>query len=270
MSDDERNLEELIDLLRRERGSCPESHVLVAYQEGALAPEEAAKIRAHADLCGICQASLQVVEAWQAARRGEEVGEAPDWQIIRGDLRKRVLAFASAGGKPRNAFARFASGLRGLLWRPAVAYIIALILLYPAYRGLFPRQPIEYPKVEGPPVPISAGTAATITLERHDVRGVEARPNVVRPAAGDRYVALQFFVPIRAVPNVEYTARIDGAAGIVVQAGKIVSMDRIGNFQLVVPRERLAFGSYTLIVEEYDRQKNERTATFSFLFEVVE
>ena len=99
---------------------------------------------------------------------------------------------------------------------------------------------------------------------------MEARPNVVRPASGDRYVTLQFFVPIRVAARISYSARIERAGKTVLRLEQIRSADGVGNFALVCPRDFFTRGSYTLAVEEYDKEKNEQTAAFLFPFDVIQ
>jgi hypothetical protein len=109
-----------------------------------------------------------------------------------------------------------------------------------------------------------------VSLERSDLRGAESKANVVKFASADRFATLQFFVPIRVVPGIRYSASIKGPRGLALTVDTITSADGLGNFALVCPREVLVAGSQVLVVEELDRETGRQTATFSFPFEVVE
>lgn len=262
MTEEPLSFEDMIDHLRRERGKCPESQALLAYESGELEPDEREKLRAHVEICGTCQASLRLIERMRQAATETEADSAGK-QAIGGatDSTRR-----EAVSKPRSG--SIFAGLKEFIWRPAIAYALMLLLLYPAYRGLLVQR--SKPELSETPLPsIPMGTSQTITLESSDLRGTEAKPNVLTLSSSDRFVMFEFFVPIRATATVQYAASLQGTSGSLFRVEPITSKDGKGNFNLVCPQEVLAPGSHVLAVEEFDRQKNERTATFSFSFEVA-
>ncbi|MCI0617113.1 hypothetical protein L0244_29400, partial [bacterium] len=85
-----------------ERGECPSSDDLIRYQRSEISTEEILRIKQHIDACGMC-----------------------DYIIIQ-------LSEVDSGPETR-----WHESLKRFLLNPALAYAIALALLYPAYRGLF-------------------------------------------------------------------------------------------------------------------------------------
>ncbi len=261
--------EELLELLRRDRGECPEPAQLLMGHRRQLSPREDERMQAHVEACGFCQLSLKLIAEWEAASQETGAGEAPDWKNIEARLRKNVLAFAPGREKAPNPFERLFFNLKGILWRPAVAYLIVLVLLYPAYRGTLLVRKVESPKTAEPRAGYLAGTSRIVTLEQQDLRGTARTPNRLTLSPEDGFATLQFFVPIRVAPHITYSADIQSLGETVARVEKLTSFDGLGNFALVCPKDILVPGSYVLAVEEYDQQKNERTARFSFQFEVA-
>jgi hypothetical protein len=170
----------------------------------------------------------------------------------------------------------------GVLVSPALAYVLVLVLLIPAYRGLVPRGPkAATPPPSAPPAagetagpgaevaapvaePAAAG-ARTFDLGAGVTRASTGRIHVV-PEETDAFVVLRFLVPIRERAGDVYEAVLsDGAGRTVAVQRPLRSRDALGNFVLVCRREVLREGSYVLHVSLLGAPAE----TWLFPFEVV-
>lgn len=212
--------------LREERGPCPNAEELVAFFERRLEPEDATRVESHVEACGLCDAALGRLEA--ARQTGAESG----W--------KTVLSF---------------------LRRPAIAYGVVLVLLFPAYRGITLSRSARRAS-DLSPLPISAPRYILDT-----VRGAQSLPTVKLASDRDAFI-LSFLVPVR--PKFRYTAQIgENGAAPVSPATELVAEDDLGHCSVICPRELFRPGMYALTVKERTAQGNltDRQFTFQFLVE---
>jgi hypothetical protein len=257
MSNRKPSSEELMELLRRQRGSCPDAEQLLAYQDERLAPAERTAVEQHVAACGVCLVSLARLRHFDEATL-EDTVDVPGWQEIEYGLRERVWEMASVRKRVPGPFDRAAAVLRQFFWRPAVAYFLALLLLYPAYLGLFTGDQT------------AVGNASVLVLSSPDLRSAErGAPDGIRLSPEDSFLVLQFFVPIREAPGISYAASIVGPSGSVIEIGDLQSTDNLGNFSLVCPESLLSPGAYKLVVREQDAAKKEPVETFQFPFDVL-
>src|SRR5437667_270173 len=131
--------------LQERRGPCPSSEDLVAFRDSRLPVEEAARVRDHVEACGLCDAQLGRLEA----------ADRPLW---------------------RSGWA--------LVQKPAFAYGLVALLLFPAYRGLI--QPVG--NVGIAPVP-----SFSLDVVRSDSQSQKSP--FVRLADNERFFLLSFFIP---------------------------------------------------------------------------
>lgn len=106
--DSEGQIRESYSKKATDRGDCPASEDLVRYHQRQLTSEEMLRIKQHVDVCGSCDWS--VVELWEFDSVASSAVPEPEESRRKGFL---------------------------ILFHPAFAYGIVLVLLYPAYRGLF-------------------------------------------------------------------------------------------------------------------------------------
>jgi putative zinc finger protein len=209
----------------RTKGECPSTELLAKFLEGDLAGEDSAEITSHLASCGICDSLVERMrrfddpEAWQEADRR---------------LAQRFDRFLS---RQRPLVLSILSG-------PWLAYAMALLLIYPAYRGLV-RRPIE--QRGAPPSSGPAGLASAKVLQLDATRS--AGGSEVALTERDKVFILAFFVPIR--NGLRYSAEIVNPAGRIIAAQpEIASYDGRGNFYLVCARQQFISGQYVLTVKE--------------------
>jgi hypothetical protein len=260
-----------------QRGQCPEQERLVAFQKGTLADELAGKVKAHVELCSLCQKELRVLEKFERWAEAVEIEEPADWPEIERRGRERFSAFLELRAKKKRE-PEPAPGIwkkvRAALAHPALAYLLLAALAYPAYRGLF-RKPEVVTRVV-PEKQIVEKPALDVALLRiFKLKAAERAPgqglSIVQLRPDESLFALSFFVPISEQPEVVYDVEIRD------QQGRLVAMersarprDRLGNFLLVCRRDLFSPSEYELQVKEVNKTTQAVTRTFSFLFTVSE
>lgn len=224
----------------------PSAVELTAFAEGELEPSLRATIQSHLDRCGECGQIVLVLEKVQM------------------DVDSPGLAH-----KVREFLASLASDWRRL-WRglplwvrgPVPAYLLVLLLMYPAYIGFSGRSNLEdrmgelsTPKLLPPPT----------TLDSEIERGPNERP--VRIDHRDGRTVLTFFVPI--APDLyRYQIVLRRGASTILSVPDAQSFDSIGTFVLFAPEGSLEPGDYQLRVEEIDRQSGATVSVASFPFAI--
>lgn len=212
--------------MRLRRSPCPDSAQLEAFQRNALSAAEAEPIRLHVSECGICDAVLERLKHYDRAERSVSAG---------------VLRRAASW----------------LFLSPAVAWLVVLLLVYPAYVGLHPITPAPQPG------PATAGhaTEARLPAVRHELAGLisaktfDLRQVRGKTGAGARRVELQpeerafilsFWLEIK--DGERYTASIAAPDGRpIITNQQALPNDKIGNFFLVCDRRLFPSpGVYTL------------------------
>ncbi len=144
--------------------------------------------------------------------------------------------------------------LRRFFLGPAFAYLLALLLIYPAYLGL---------KWLGEDRP-AASTLQIIELQQAERT---AGPSLqVKLEPGARSFALSFFIPIEPGLERRYELALFDASGRLVASVKGVrSWDGLGNFLLLCDTNQFPPGNYRLVVKEEEKEGPGR-AEFTFPF----
>jgi hypothetical protein len=158
------------------------------------------------------------------------------------------------------------------LWRvfltPAPAYALALLLMYPAYLGVF-REPIQVREVVNvTPTPlVTIGTTRVLSLGAAGERGGERTRNItVGPRDG--FFTLSFFLAQQ--PNRRYDVLIRNAKGdVVAKQEGLASQDGLGNFSLVCNRLLFNNGRYVLQISEVNPASSTVEHQDRFTFEVT-
>ena len=187
--------------LQERRGPCPSAEDLVAYRDSRLPVEEAARVRDHVEACGLCDAQLGRLEA----------ADPPLW---------------------RSGWA--------LVQKPAFAYGLVALLLFPAYRGLI--QPVG--NVGIAPVP-----SFSLDVVRSDSQAQKSP--FVRLADNERLFLLSFFIPLKTSPPERYeVVVVRGEQNAVVPAQALRNCDEVGNCSLLCDAALFAPGEYEVRVQE--------------------
>lgn len=250
--------------IRKGRGACPEAELLARFLAGGLSGEESATVNAHLAACGICDLLVTRMKQFEEPAERSEAALEREWAAAERKLLEGLEARESAGflRRGRRVFV-------ALLRRPALAYALVLLLLYPAYLGLFSKRPAagegaSTRRISAPPPP-SAGLHAARILDLNQVRGPGGVGNTIRLGAGDKLFILSFFVPIRT--GLRYSAAITDEGGKTVTAqSELTSSDAKGNFYLVCDAQPFSGGRYMVTVEEVSLQTGQAGRHFRFEF----
>jgi hypothetical protein len=239
--------EELIQLYRavqKQEAAHPSPELLVELSQGRSDTPELARARLHAEGCSECREVVSVLEKLETDLSG-----APEPTGLRKLWRQWLTGMRAAEG-----------GLSWWLSSPLPAYLLVLLLLYPAYLGLVGvddlserLESLEAPTLLSPP----------ITLKSGKERGA-GEPQLQIERSGE-YRVVTFFVPI-APQKYRYWVELTREGEQIFHDDDARSFDGIGSFALLLPEGALASGSYLLRVEEVDRQSGETANVIEFAF----
>jgi hypothetical protein len=209
------------------RGECPETHDLIRYQQRELSTEDMLRLKKHIDVCGFCDYDLFQLSEFDSVPQA-------NWK----------------------------ESLKRFLLHPALAYGIALALLYPAYRGLFVTSTSPQRIGTGSAMDFDLGVGSVTRSKSSDEKAV------VLLSPTERFFILTFFVPVRSI--FRYEMEIRNEQGSLIDSKEIHSRDSTGNFSIVAAVSLFQDGNYKLIVKEVQPAngviKNEYN--FHFKFEI--
>jgi hypothetical protein len=202
-----------------------------AFSEGThLSPEELVSLAASSrqDLSHVPEADREIVSILRAVESDEALRQTSWLRTVR----------------------RFLDPILSL--SPAWAYLLVLLLAYPAYRGLRPLG-LEEPKVLTQPVAL--GDLA---------RASSGEAGLVR-AGADTVVTL--FVPVD--PAYRYALAIRSESGRTLYRTENASpFDGIGTFALLLPAGSFGAGRYEILVEELGRSSATPLNVYQFTFSI--
>jgi hypothetical protein len=270
---------------------CGDGPLLLWYAAGALGDEESAQVARHVEDCPGCQTLVrqnrELAQTYLSLSRPEarhlaadvlvglasgEEGAGPTearahlaacdecrqivstLEKVERDEQDSSWILETLGARLRSTWAGITRG--AWMRSPLPAYLLALVLLYPAYLGLVGRSDDVAPRLLPPPVPVASETE----------RGSGESP--VQVEANGASTVLTFFVPI-APDRYRYQLELrtkDGRRLFFSRDAK--SFDGVGTFALTVPGRSLRTGSYELRVEEREREAGELANVYLFPFSV--
>src|SRR5262245_61654743 len=220
--DDPNSIKELFNELRAGRGDCPTADELLQFQQQALPLEQLVKLKQHIEGCGVCDSIIAGLKEFDLT-----VTEKP----------------------------KLALNIRQFFLRPAVAYVIALALLYPAYVGIFRKPEVVEKKIN---VSMPAQTVGSVQnfdlgegINQRSGTASNASDHIIRIAAAEEFIILNFFVPVR--PDRRYEMQINDDNGKKIAAATITARDQLGNFSVICPHTLFSGGNYLLTVRETDQ-----------------
>jgi hypothetical protein len=222
------------------RQVCPRAEELERFARGELAPAERERVDEHLAHCGLCTLLVERLPEFDSEALSDPPAALPGWERVRGRLDRRFHAYLNTTRpKPRR--------LLGWLRAPALAYALALALLYPAYLGL---------RRATAPGAVALRPALLLNL---DVARAEAAPPTLDRADAGGPVVLAFSLPARA--GLRYQARLlDGAGRAVAGPAEVRGGVAPGQFHLACAPGTLAVGDYRLVVNA----AGERDYVFAF------
>lgn len=286
--------------MEKRNGICGDGALLLGYAAGALSSEETARVARHLDGCHPCQVLLRenraLAEIYGALAVEPGVHPSPealtqwvdgtlhdDLTSLQTHLRKcgecrqivsvlRKVEAGSASALQRLAetarrlhplWSGFRSRLSPWLLSPVPAYLLVVLLLYPAYLGLagWGRleervNELEALRLLPPPTP----------LRPEAQRGVGTRPPTIERHQGRAVVT--FFVPI-AAEQFSYQVELLKDGERLFADSDAESFDGVGTFALLLAEGSLEPGNYELRVEERDRRSGQTASVVSFSFSIT-
>ena len=237
-----RENEEMIRVYRTVRieAAHPSAEVLTQLAEGLSTPE-LSEARAHVDNCQECLEVVSVLARVDAEMEREEPAGKPRGETSRPGTTRL-----------KDFWLLFPSWLAS----PVPAYVLLLLLAYPAYLGFVGMGGLE--TLEGPSLLVPP-----VTLESGAERGAEA-PRLQIERSGEHRV-VTFFVPI-APDRYRYQIELTRRGERIFINEDARSFDGIGTFALLLPEGALSAGSYTLRVEEVEKDGGEVANVIEFVF----
>ena len=213
--------------------------LLHAYELDALPEPEAEQFEKHLLTCRYCY---------------DEVARfADESKLLRfDDMVHRLASRKGAGsGQPREL--RATTKLKNYFWpdvplflRPAFAFLLVLLLIYPAFLGI---RSLSEQKVR--------------TLETIDLFPARSSSNVFQ-ISDDRDVVISFVYPDYE-PGQSYPVRLTAEAGNVLYSNDTFSgLDSFGAGKLLVPVSQLRPGSYELSIANFGGDSFSRKQMYNF------
>jgi len=211
--------------------------LLHAYEIGGLAEKDVERFEIHVLQCDHCYEAVQAFAPWAELLRTD--------RGIRSLVREAVEAPESAGSRLRR-WGRYLWPPWPLPFRPAVIYLVILVLLYPTYRW--------WQRSSSPSV--------------RDIQAIMLVPSRASTQEGvlkaGRDAAVTF-VYRGAIPGKRYQVRLtqDGGA-VIFTDGSYTEFDKYETGHLLLPADRMRPGGYFLEITDPEGSPPENRQTYHF------
>lgn len=236
-------MRQLADSLKENRDDLfsehilPEQLILYAEAKNELNKNNLLQIEKHLESCADCKRELMLLDKVNQSLNPHQ----------------EFTTFEKVAQKLSDIFSI-------VLNRPAFAYIIILLLLYPAYLGIFKSEKILEPSI----------AQKNYELLQFDTRSDAIEKNEIKILPQTEIFSLSFNIPILTNENIRYDVNIfDAHKNIVWQKSDIKSMDEYGTFLLICYRKFFNEGAHSLIVDEFNEKNNHVQNKFVFSFNVI-
>ncbi len=230
------DLEEQSSILLSEH-IFPEQLVLYAEAKHELTKEDFEKIDSHFKECSGCQRELQILKNVNASLKKNLILKFLD------TLKNKINNLAPQ-----------------ILIGPALAYMIILLLLYPAYLGIFKSSKPFEPNV----------AEKNFELIQFDNRLESKTKNEITVSKESEVFSLSFNLPVLNEENIRYDATISNSNGKVIWEKKYIkSLDDYGTFLVIGFSNFFVEGIYKLTINEINRKENTIKEEFVFTFKVI-
>jgi len=220
----------------------PEQMVLYAEAKYELSNNDVIKIEQHLTACTDCKKEFQILE----------------------DVNRSIIPT-----KNIHLLERITQGFIDLfpkfISKPKLAYIIIILLLYPAWLGIF--------KLNNMKKKIMEPTVAQVNYEllQSGIRAEASEVIEIELSPQTDIFSLSFNVPILVSENIRYDAIIvDNQNKAVWQISDIKSLDRYGTFLLICHSKYFAEGNYILRISEFNSVENQVQNEFIFHFQITQ
>jgi hypothetical protein len=219
------------------------SRLLTIYSESRkeLKKEVINRIQNHLSSCQQCSKELEILNKVNETLNNSET------EPVIGGILQRIREFLI---KP--------------VLKPVYAIVLVLVLLYPAWLGLFNNNSI-HDKMVGP-----VNIRKLVVLEQNDTRLPGTQSNEVILENHPDYFAFSFVIPIKNQTDNVFQATISNEQNKVIwQNENLKFIDQIGTVIMVCPQKYFSDGKYTLTIIEKHKQSNMVLNKFLFNFSLL-
>jgi hypothetical protein len=248
---------------------CEQRELLLWHAAGTLSGEEAALAEKAIASCERCRSAFRLDRLLAESAQGGEVSELSPEELLslaassRQDFSHipeadrrivsilRAVSAEEAGREPSWLSKLRGFGDQALSMSPSWAYLLVLLMAYPAYRGLTREAPEGGPRVLSQPVAL--GDLA---------RTASGEAGVVRAGAD---TVITTFVPVD--PAFRYGLVIEDESGQTVYRVEDASpFDGIGTFAVLLPAGSLPPGRYEILIDELEASSSTPLNVYRFTF----
>lgn len=250
----------------------PTEHVssekLVVFSENPkeLTEQQVQMINEHLEICDSCSKELSILKGVAKC----EVPDAPTHEPGHVFIKPKM----SLPRRLRGQLGRIWPKITWLVAKPAFAYVLVLLLAYPAYRGLQ-----EFGFLPGERVPRVIDSRSFWLAERLETKRTPGSRNLVEIQKETELVILNFYIPIYGCPNCRYDLELrigcpsasvkDMNDYVVWSAQDYKGFDDEGNFSLSIEAESLITGPYNIEAIQINPEDASKRQTYTFFFEVI-
>ena len=154
--------------------------------------------------------------------------------------------------------------INGVILKPAFAYILLLLLLYPAWLGLFRRDANQ--GVMSDPVNLNQ----LFVLRQNDQRASGKQLNEIDLKSTSGFFALSFVIPVNNLNSSKYKAVIVNSHNkLTWKSNKLTFIDEYGTAVIICPLKYFSGGKYTLTVIENTKSPDKIKTSYTFTFKIV-
>ncbi len=147
--------------------------------------------------------------------------------------------------------------------KPAFAYILALLLLYPAWIGLFNN---GRKSLISEPVQVRN----LFVLEPGDFRSPDNKPQKIVLQKSSGYFALSFTTPVIRDGNYSYHAEISNSDNKIIWSSENLEfIDEYGTVIMICPTKYFANGTYALNITEMNRHTKVKRNHYLYTFSIT-
>ena len=217
--------------------------ILTVYAENKkeLSKPVIQQVKNHLAICPECQKELEILT---------EVNHSLETQVT---------------GSPLSGITESISAFFSQLFlKPAFAYVLVLLLLYPAWLGIFRKN--ERPVQVHEPVNIKEH----FVLKQADQRGSNDIQNTFELFDAKGLFTLSFHLPDFNNKDFTYKAKIVDEKNIVRwQTSDLQFIDIQGNALLLFNKSNFITGSFTLIIDQKNKETGQTVEEYTYVFKIL-
>ena len=198
------------------------------------------RIEDHLSVCDSCTKELEILK-----------------NISYSSKRNAEISFFGALGRFAESF------FSGKIIKPVFAYAMVLLLLYPAWLGIFKRSGNE----KGIVKPISI--EKSFVLQPADQRSVTEHTNIIQLQKSSELFTLSFNIPVSGEGEFTYDAHIVNDSNEKVwHEENIKPIDLYGSMIILCNQKFFSEGIYTLYLNEKNKNKSKILNVYKYAFKI--